>query len=400
LVIEDYGRTLIVINLVNFLINFLSFRVDDLIFRFFPEFSERGDIGGLRTLYFVGIGLSVCIGLLLNLSVFLLAPWISENIYHDAGVALPFQIYSFTALLWASEGFSISILRMKDRFVAVILPKVIGTLTSVILYFIYFHFSDTYSIAIVVAILGLEVGIQAFIPLLQALKEISPYLFLKDYPLAQSLKKHHRNLFRVTFNTNIYGYLYKLNGPPGDVFLLGIFSSPTQVAIYNVAQQIIRVALVLQNNIQVSLTPEIVSLWARGKLKQLYNFLFRFFTTSLAVGCIGIIIGLILARTVVLLISSNEYIDAVPVIYVLILKVYLTFSTIPFYSLALSMDIVQKRNLALFIQLILTAIFVIFSLDALKMAFIQLLGAILVLVICDLYIFINLKQVSCQDDPA
>jgi O-antigen/teichoic acid export membrane protein len=394
LVINDYGRFLIVINLVSFLINFLSFRVEDLFYRLLPTFKEEEDIGGLRGLFFIGIILSISIGLLVNIGTFIFAPWISENIYHDPELALAIRIYSFTALLWASQGFSTSILRLKDRFASVVFPRVIGAFIAVVGFYIYFNFTETYSLVVVVLIFCLEVLIQTIFPLYQAFRSISQYIFTRNYPVARSLYKHRNNILRTIFNTNLYGYLYKITGSPGDLFLLGVFATPAQVAIYNIAQQIVRAVIVLQNNIQTAITPEIVSLWAKGKVTQLYRLIIRFSSVSFSIGIIAIIVGYLLARPIVLLISSIEYIDAVFVLYVLILKVYLTFSTLPFYSMTLSMDQLSKRNFALFFQLLVTVLAIVSTLTAFKMALVQLFGVMLVVLTCDLFVYMKLHQIS------
>jgi O-antigen/teichoic acid export membrane protein len=392
--IDDYGRVLIVLNLIGFLINFLSLRVEDLMFRFYAAFNEQKDLGGLRGLFVLGILLSVSMGVIVTFGLFFLSPWISRNIYNDPELTFAIRVYSFTALLFATEGFSTSILRLKDRFASVVFPRVTGALIAVIGYVIYFSFAQEYTISNLVLITSLEVAFQTLIPLVLAMRIIAPYLFLKEYPILHSLRQHGRMIFAAAFNTNLYGYLYKLTGPPGDLFLIGVFASPYHVAIYNIAQQIIRAVIVLQTNIQTAVTPEIVSLWAKKQFHKLYQALLRFSGYSFSLGIIAVVFGFVLARPLVLIISSNEYLDAAYILYILILKVYITFSTLPFYSLTLSMDMLIRRNIALFAQLILTGLVIIVSLTAFNMALLQLVGVLLVFLICDLPVGLKLREMS------
>ncbi len=394
LTILDYGRILIVINLVGFLINFLSFRVEDLIFRFLPKFEEIEDIGSIRGLTILGLILSASIGLIVTIGLFVFAPWLSENIYHDPELTFAFRAYSFTALLLASEGFSASILRIKDRFASVVIPRVSGALIVVLALFIYLNAVSSYSISVVVIIISLEIVLQTVLPFIQALRCVFPYLIRTSFPAYQAIRRHRRELLLSLFNTNLYGYLNKLTGPPGDVFLLGIFASPTQVAIYNIAQQIVRAVIVLQNNINTALAPEIVSLWAKEKLHQLQTLIVRFSRTAFIGGLFVMVIGFFLARPVILMISSEEYLDSVYVLYVLIIKVYLTFATLPFYTLTLSMDLISRRNIVLFVQSLILTLVIVYSLTAFRMAVIQLLGAIFVVIICDLYVMMKLKEIN------
>jgi len=65
---------------------------------------------------------------------------------------------------------------------------------------------------------------------------------------------------------NLSGYLkFAIN--PGDLFFLGLFSSPTQVAFYGLAKQLTAPLALLQTNLQTAITPEITSLLTRAKIR-------------------------------------------------------------------------------------------------------------------------------------
>jgi O-antigen/teichoic acid export membrane protein len=208
--------------------------------------------------------------------------------------------------------------------------------------------------------------------------------------------EYRRRLTSTFFDVNLYGYFHKLTAAPGDTFLLGVFSTPSEVALYGIAQQIVRAVVILQNNIQAALTPEVVTLWSKSKVRQLYRLAVYYSASTLGVGAIGVLLVFLLAGPVVVLISKPDYLDALPVFYVLVLAVYISLSTLPFYAIALSMDMLRRRNIALLVKVLLMGFAILSGLGALKMGFVQLLGAVSVVVLCDLPVCFRLRRLAHQ----
>ena len=86
--IADYGKILIVMNLFAFLGSFLSVRVNDLLYRFYPQLKRERDNGALRGLLCLSIILSAAVSLVIGGGVFILAPWIAVRFYQDISLTI------------------------------------------------------------------------------------------------------------------------------------------------------------------------------------------------------------------------------------------------------------------------------------------------------------------------
>ncbi len=116
----------------------------------------------------------------------------------------------------------------------------------------------------------------------------------------------------MLFQTNLAGY-FRLAFSPGDIFLLGLFSTPTQVALYGFAAQLAKPLTVLNSNLQVALTPEVTTLWADQDVHRLRQLTRRYIIGVGAVAAVLVAVAAFLAEPIILLISTP------------ILRVYLFF---------------------------------------------------------------------------
>jgi O-antigen/teichoic acid export membrane protein len=395
--LADFGRILVVLNLFAVLATFLSVRVNDLLFRFFPTFAEEDETDALRDLLILALALSGGLGLVLGGGVFLGASWIADRFYQDPAFTPLFQIYSVAAVFAAFEGFFTALLRLKDRFARIVIPQVLGAVISLGLLLFYLLGRSSYQLEIVVGIIGIGTVVSVLPPLFLALRMVRPELSrTTDSRLFSSLTKHRHILFATIMQTNITGYL-KLGADMGGMFLLGVLAGPTQVALYGVAQQLVRVFQVLQNNVQTAMTPEIVSLWARRKVKQLYQMVLRFTKISLVVGAIAVIIAVFLARPVILIFATPDYLEALPIFYVAAVTVYFSFVSLVYYPIALSMDELKRRNLVVSIRFIYLGIAVAIGLTAFNLAIALLVGVVTTRLFNDIPLLRQLRGLArCQ----
>ena len=377
LAIADYGKVLIIINLFTFLDTFLGVRVNDVIYKFYPQFKQNKDAGALRGLLVLCLGLSLVVGLAIAGGMFILSPWIANRFYDDANLALPFRIYAGAALIIAFSGFSTSILRLNDSFIAIVIPQVCGAALTLAILTLYLYYADGYSVEFVVGAFALGVFVQTLIPLVQAIGIVSPELFSGSPILPfKELHSYRRELGSTLFHTNLVGYL-KVASDTGGIFLLGILASAEQVAFYGIAQQLIKpLILTLRKNINTSVSPEVVKLWTEGEIEHLKNFVKRFVMINFILGGLFLLFLIPLAPQIILLVSNDKYLNALPTFYILSIVTYLSFISIVFYPVCLIMGMLSRRNLILVGNLIALSIFMFIGLDALRMALVQLVGAI------------------------
>ncbi|MFN2383982.1 MAG: lipopolysaccharide biosynthesis protein [Gemmatimonadota bacterium] len=377
--IADYGKILIVMNLPAFIGTILNVRVQDLINKFYPEFEAAEDAAALRGLLLLSIGLNLAVSLVVSLGIFLLAPWIADRFYDDPGLAILFRIYAVIRVLSFLHGVYTPILRLKDRFAAVIIPQVIGNGLTLAALAAYFLTVDGYRLTHVVAILAAGLLASTLPPLVAMLRIVRPHLIAGRAERARAALGRHGRMIRETlFHTNLAGYL-NIVFTPGDVFLLGLFGTPTQVAIYGLAQQLTAPLLVLQDNIAAALTPEVVSLWARRKLEQL-NRLLRLYLIPMALGgALALLAGWLLARPVILWLAKPEYLAAIPVFHLQLVVLWISVVFLIFYPLGLSLNMLRWFNGANAIVLVLVAGYLVWQgeLTALAMAWLLLLAAVI-----------------------
>ena len=376
--IDDYGRVLIVLNLFVFLNSFFGLRVSDLIYRFFPTLKHEGDERGLRYLLLFCLGSCLASGLLIYGVVLIISPWLAGHLYSHSSLSTLFNIYGCTLLVSAFSGVYEPILRIYDRFSAVVVPQILGSALTLIALLIYFGRKPSgYDLRVVVTALAIGLLLQVIPPFLKALRLVQPLLLfpVKASSTTSKQTRYRREFFRCLFNSNLSGYL-KFAIDPGDIFLLGVFSSPTQVALYGLAQRLVAPLTFLQTTIQTAVVPEITTLVAKLQLEQLQRFVARYVKSAFAVGGILLLGTLVLGRLLLLHFFSANYAVALPVFYCLVIASWLLLVLLVFRPLAVSLDLLKWHNLALFVSALLVAGLIIAGkLNALTMASVQLAEA-------------------------
>lgn len=391
--LEDYGRVLIVINLFAFLETFLGIRVNDVMFRFFPQFREERNVEALRALLLLCLGLSLVIGLLISSGVFLLAPWIADRFYQTSSLASLFRIYAVAVLVSSFGGVYQPILRIYDRFATVVVPQLLSKVTTAGLLAIYFATVNERSLEPVIAAYMVGVLVQTVPPLIQTMRLVAPYLLARVKKSAvQVLREQRSQLIGVLFNTNLGGYI-RLIFSPGDIFLLGLLSSPSQVALYGLARQLTTPLSLLSGSIQTASTPEVTSLCAKRQWEQVKRLIHRYMSFAFPLGSILLLGALSFARPVILWLSRPEYLDALPVFQWQLVGIWIIFVTVLFYSVGLSMDMLTYYNLAQSLNVvILGLVLLLLGIDALKMTYLQLAGSIIVQLLFSLPVYLRVRR--------
>jgi O-antigen/teichoic acid export membrane protein len=374
--IEDYGRILIVLNLFVFLDSFFGLRVSDVMFRFFQPLREQGEKRALRGLLLFCLAICLASGLLIYVAVLILSPWFATHIYSNPDLSMLFSIYGFTILISAFSGVYEPLLRMYDRFSAIVIPQVLGSLVTLTFLVIYFAITGGggHDLRLIVLTFAIGALVQSIPPLVKALRLLRPFLVRTDSE-QQGLTKYRPDLIRCLFSSNLSGYLkFAIN--PGDVFLLGLFSSPTQVALYGLAKQLTSPLALLQTTIQTAITPEITSLIAKLKLQQLQRLVARFVVSALLFGGLFLLGAVLLGHWLILHLFSAQYVAVLPVFYCLIVAAWLLLVLLVFRPLAVSLDLLKWHNLTLLTSTVIVIFLIVAGdLNALTMAYVQLAEA-------------------------
>jgi O-antigen/teichoic acid export membrane protein len=401
--IEDYGRVLIVLNLFVFLDSFLGLRVSDVMFRFFAPLKEQKDVPALKGLMLLCLGISLVSGLLIYGGVVALSPWLADRLYPNLALTPLFNIYGCTVLVSALSGVYEPILRVHDRFASIVAPQVLGSLITFALLCIYFatnvsSINGEYDLQIIIATFAVGALVQTLPPLVQALRLVRPLLSgVKATEAVQALARYRRDLVGCFVHSNLSGYL-RLAISPGDVFLLGLFSSPSQLALYGLARQLTAPLALLQTNIQTAITPEITSLVAKRKFAQLKRLVARYLWSILVLSSVLLAGALVLGHFLILRLGQPEYLPALPVFYVLTVAVWLILVFLVFRPLAVTLDLLRWHNLSLLGSVCIVVVFIFAGeLNALTLAYVQLAEVLLLRSIFHFLVWTRLKRLAREE---
>jgi O-antigen/teichoic acid export membrane protein len=404
--VNDYGRVLLVLNFFVFLDSFFGLRVSDVMFRFFPLLNERGEKHALKGLLLLCLGICLASGLIIYGAVVILSPWLADRFYPGLEMTPLFRIYGCTILFSSFGGVYEPVLRVHDRFNAIVAPQILGSLVTLILLCIYFatrsgpgiSANGGYSVGIVVAAFAVGALIQSVIPLIKALRLVKPFLSGAKFKEAmQTLAEHRRAIKACLMNSNLSGYL-KFAISPGDVFLLGLFSTPAQLAWYGVAKQLTAPLALLQTNIQIAVTPEISSLVAKRKFHQLKRLLAGYFTRSILIGSFLLIGVVLLGHFLIVNILRAEYTAALPVFYLLAGAAWLMLVFLVFRPLALNLDLLRWHNLVLLASSgIVVFIIIAGELNAMTMAYVQLVEVLIFRSLFGVFIVTRLIRLASEE---
>lgn len=397
LTIDDFGQVLIVLNLFVFLEMFVGLRVSDVIFRLFLPLKESQAARALQGLLLLCLWISLATGLLIGGGVFILSPWLAEHFYHRPELAPLFNIYGCTVLVSVFREVYEPILRLHDRFTSVIVPQVAGGLVTVSILATYFAMADDYDLKVIVAAFAVGVFVQAVPPLALALRLLQPSLSgLKVVHAVRALARYRHELLGCLFHSNLSGYLkFAIN--PGDIFLLGLFSTPAQVAIYGLARQLTAPLALLQTNAQTAVAPEVIALIAKRKFDQLKRLIKRYVMSASVLSGLSAVGGMLLGHIFISWLSRPEYAAALPVFYVLLVIASLMLIVAVFRPLSVGLDLMRWYNLGLLSSAAIVFVFIAAGrLDALNMAFAQLAGAFVLRLLCNMPVWVRLNALRAD----
>jgi len=394
LTIENYGRILIVGNFFQFLGLLIRVRVNDLIYRFLPVFEDRNEQKKIGALLRLALLISVTVGFVIFLLMAFGGRWVASIVYRDPSLHALLMIQMVSGVLMPLEEFSMGVLRIKDRFSSLVIPQIAGTALSVALIVVAIYVFDRTSLEAVISAIVVGQLVALVVPFATSLKlcwgEIS-------FPIGWSWWNEfadHRETMRSTIiQTNLTNYL-KVGARDGGIFLLGVLASPEQVALYGMAIKLTRPLTLLQDNLQQALNPEIVKLYGQGQFSRLYRLVKRTMLTTAWIGGALVLVGLVAAKPVILLMTTENFLGALPVFRVILIATYVMFISMPFFYLSLCMGELHRRNLAVSLRFLFIGIFCLTGLTAFSLAVAQLLGALVVRIFNDIHVMRRLRNLA------
>jgi O-antigen/teichoic acid export membrane protein len=398
--IDDFGRVLIVIAFFELVFLLADVRLQDLIFRFYPLFKHKGSDELLRALVSLCLLLGLGAALATSIFVYSAAPWVADSLYDDPSLGALLRAYAMIAWLTAFQGLVFSVLRLEHKFELVVTFQILGRLTTVGSLAYYLLVRSGSDLVVVVTLVAVGLIPQTLPPLLWLVWKFATRRPKRSGESNPGLGSYGAEMRSMLFHTNLFGFLQAVTAS-GGVVLLGILASPVQVALFGVAQRLTTPLSMMRQNVKTTMTPEITTLWAQGRLAQLNRLTTRLNRLFLIWGIPALVVAAVLARPAALLIGGPEYLRSLPIFFVLLSASYIALTTLISIPLAISMNRLKRLNLVSGAQVLLLIAGAATGLDAVRLAIIQLAGAVVMRAFLDRPIVRELGELSEQgESPA
>lgn len=385
--VADYGRVLITTTLFTFLITFLEIRVQDILFKYFTQLKKEGKNRELLGIIWLCLAASLVLGLIVGVLVFFLSDWIAETFYDDIVLGNLIRIYSVSAVFSAFNSFYTAILRINNQFTSIVVPQLIGTAVDLLLVVFFIYGLGYITLEIVIYITTLDVIISRVPPLIQSfwiINQLRPS-FSKVRDDIRSLQPMAQEVKHMFFHSNLAGYM-KLSEGSG-AFLLGLLSTPTQVALFGLSQKLLRPLEQLKRNLQVAITPEVHNLYAYQKYNRLNSLIKRYVLIGGGVSAAFFLTVALLIKPFIVLFAKAEYLEALPNFYLQLATSVIIFPFILLFPLTVTMNQIKLMNIVKALSFVYIGVACIFGLNAVSLAMAYLLGAITNKVFSDLVVY-------------
>ncbi len=385
--VVNYGKVLIIITLFNFIITFLEIRVQDILFRYYPIFRKENKKRELLGIIWICFAACLMLGLLVGFGLFFSADWVANTFYEDPELTNLIKIYSVTAFVSTFFGFYTSILRVNDQFSNIVIPQVTSAILDMLIIVIAWYTLGTLSMELVIISTAISTLMSRILPLISAFKIIKTLKpsFKRIRSDIESLSPYKKEVRSMFYQSNLAGYL-KL-AETGGPFLLGILSTPTQVALYGLAQKILKPLDQLQKNIQTAVTPEVHSLYAHGKYGKLNQLIKRFFRVNVVIAILFFATVFFLAKPFILLYAKSEYLEALPNLYIQLAMAVVIFPSLVIFPLTVTMNQLKRLNVSKSLSYLYLGIAALLGMNAVTLSLAQLFGALTNKLTSDLVIY-------------
>ena len=396
--ISEYGQIGIVFSFFSFLTMFFSIRSGDLIYRLLPQTDGVSGSTPAAGVVAIAVWCDAIVNIGCALFVLVAASWISGSLYHNGGLRHYFQIWALSLPLLIFNTTSVTILRLNGRFASVLSGQFAGRLVMVGSIFLIFMLGTGLSIRLVLYCELAGIAVSTGIIFIASFPFLKPFLsqFLKKQTYLD-LKPRVREIAATLFHTNLGTYL-RIVSAPGDVFLLGIFSTPREVGLYTFSYAVATIFSSLQSNLQTVITPEIIKLWHNKEFDRIKSLLRRIMVPSIIGGIIITAISIPLVRPLIVWFASSEYLAAAPIITMLMILQLATIAITPVIPVALSIDAYKTYNYSNIINVALMATFLFSPIpkNALTMGTFQLIAGFIYRIMANVVILRKFDRIALK----
>lgn len=380
--LELYGSFLIIINFVSIYFLFFSIKINDVAYKLFATDEFTDQHGKEAVVLFVFL-LSAFQAFILLIVAFLIYEDFFRYFYSSDGVIGSVKLYLFAIIFMSFEGFVTAVLRNDNKYISLLIPQVISFLISVLL-LLFLMYSNKLNITSAVAVYLGTIGFYVTVPMAIIVKKYLRNIAYKEF-LISFIRKF--KLFflasKKTIVDTIFSNYFKTIFNPGDVFLLGIISNPSQVGLYGLAKTLVSPLNSVGSVLQTVFTPYIVNLVKNKNFREIRNLLIRNILAFLCFGFFIIIIFESFGNLIIKTFFTLEFLDSIHIALILIFAslIHMSFGN-TLYPFAVSQEDVGMQNKGFILSIVIIATgFFLFSIDAYIIAYSQLVLAFILAIV-------------------
>lgn len=386
-----FGYFVICINLVALARLFTQIGLSDTIFRFYPEFDEKGDFDALSSLVVLCGYVSLVVTLLIVILAWTCSPIIAESLYEKPDLSYPIMISAICSGGFLFSYASTALLRVQNCFhLAIIFPSIGACIGPLGIFLLHQYDSLSLDSAILVVGLGNLLGIVGTLGF-AVMRSLRSLRFSVSIMKLEPLRPSGREIRSTLTQTSLFGVLQS-STQTGGIFLLGILGTPGQVAILGMSTQLSRPLVLFQTAISAATTPEVSRLHAEGSPRKLYRFITRYIEIVSVVVSLGLVVAWFGVPQAIQLVFKPEYGLAVPVFLVLLLSSGLMLIFQPLLPVAIARGEVGRRNMVVCFRFLYLAIACLAGLTAMGVALSILVGNLTVRFVNDVPLLKRLRH--------
>jgi O-antigen/teichoic acid export membrane protein len=390
--LELYGSFLIIINFVSIYFLFFNIKVNDVAYKLFATDEFTGRHGKEGVIFFIFL-LSAFQAFILLIVALLIYEDIFRYFYSLDGLIVSVKLYLFAIIFMSFEGFVTAILRIDNKYISLLIPQVISFLISVLL-LLFLMDSDRLNVNSAVSVYLGTIGFYVTVSMGIIVRKYLPNISSREFFI--SFFRKFKLFFlasRKTIVDTIFSNYLKTIFNPGDVFLLGIISNPSQVGLYGLAKTLTSPVNTIGSVLQTVFTPYIVNLVKIKNFGEIRNLLMKNMLAFLCMGLFMLSIFEFFGEHILKIFFTLEYLDSIQIAIILTLA-SLTHMSLgnTLYPFAVSQEDIALQNKGFIITTIIIVIgFFVFSIDAYIIAYSQL---VLAFVLATIFYLPMLKKLN------
>lgn len=385
--IDDFGIIILLQNFFTVLFLVFQLRVSEVLFKFLPKFEHGNLVHESAALMRICMFACLGTGVVLSAGVFFMADAIAVRMYGFFGMAELIRIYCAASILMPLNGYVFTIMRLYGRFSTIVYLQTAGKLISLVWTVVYLSTNDTYSLGPIVWSVIIGLALPVLVGLGCVIKDTS-HIFIQSFSGYICLKPWRARIGSVLANSCTISWL-KLSSDEGGLFLLGVWGAPADAVYWGVGKQLVMPIRMLTQNIQKVVAPEICKLYESASFDRLRSLILKSSIGLFVLSLVGTLAGAALVMPLLSAIAGGELEGAYYVVLLMIVTEAVTLPSLPFFSLAVSMDRLFMRNVTTSLRFVYLGVGVLTVYNAITLALVCLAGALTTRIFNDFPLFLR-----------